>query len=40
VVREKVAHLEDDRYFAPDIKAAIALLSEGALAFETLPGVI
>ncbi|HQT46318.1 MAG: histidine ammonia-lyase [Acidocella sp. 20-63-7] len=40
VVREKVAHLEDDRYFAPDIEAAIALLREGALAFETLPGVI
>ncbi len=38
-LRAAVPRLEDDRYFAPDIDAAILLLGRGALRFETLPGV-
>jgi histidine ammonia-lyase len=38
-VREKVARLEEDRYFAPDIAAAIALIASGTLPVQTLPGV-
>lgn len=38
-LRGAVPKLEEDRHFAPDIEAAIALLKAGALAFETLPGV-
>jgi histidine ammonia-lyase len=38
-VREKVARLEEDRYFAPDIEAAIALIASGTLPVQTLPGV-
>ena len=39
VIRAEVARLEDDRYFAPDIEAAIALLERGAFSLENLPGV-
>jgi histidine ammonia-lyase len=38
-VRKIVPHLEDDRYFAPDIEAAIALLRSNALPLHNLPGV-
>jgi histidine ammonia-lyase len=38
-VRKIVPHLEDDRYFAPDIEAAIALLQSDALPLHNLPGV-
>ncbi len=38
-LRAQVAHLDDDRYFAPDIEAAIGLLQSGALALQNLPGV-
>jgi len=38
-VRAKVPRLEDDRYFAPDIEAAISLLRAGDLALDDLPGV-
>jgi histidine ammonia-lyase len=38
-LRSKVPMLEEDRYFAPDIEAAIALLRAGALAHKTLPGL-
>jgi len=38
-VRAKVPHLDDDRYFAPDIEAAIGLLRDGALVLDGLPGV-
>jgi histidine ammonia-lyase len=38
-VRKIVPHLEDDRYFAPDIEAAIALLQSDALPLQNLPGV-
>ena len=38
-LRAKVPHLDEDRYFAPDIEAAIALLAEGALDDATLPGL-
>jgi len=38
-VRSKIPHLDDDRYFAPDIEAAIALVKSGVFATETLPGV-
>lgn len=31
ILREKVAHYDDDRFFAPDIDAAIALLDKGSL---------
>jgi hypothetical protein len=34
-----VAHLDDDRYFAPDIAAAIALVSGGLVGVAILPGV-
>ena len=39
VLRKSVPTLEDDRHFAPDIEAAIALLQAGALEFSHLPGV-
>jgi histidine ammonia-lyase len=38
-LRAAVPRLEEDRHFAPDIEAAIALLRAGALAEDTLPGV-
>jgi len=38
-LRAVVPRLEDDRYFAPDIEAAIALVQGGALVAETLPGL-
>jgi histidine ammonia-lyase len=38
-LRLVVPKLEDDRHFAPDIEAAIALLRGGALAATDLPGV-
>jgi histidine ammonia-lyase len=38
-VRKIVPHLEDDRYFAPDIEAAVALLQSNALPLHNLPGV-
>ncbi|MDE2458883.1 MAG: histidine ammonia-lyase [Rhodospirillales bacterium] len=39
VLRGTVPKLEDDRHFAPDIEATIALLQAGALAADNLPGV-
>jgi histidine ammonia-lyase len=39
ILRAQVPHLEDDRYFAPDIEAAILLLRNGSLALKNLPGV-
>jgi histidine ammonia-lyase len=39
VLRGKVPALDDDRYFAPDIEAAIALLKTAALPVKNLPGV-
>ncbi len=39
VLREKVPALDDDRYFAPDIEAAITLLKNAALPVQNLPGV-
>jgi histidine ammonia-lyase len=38
-VRRRIPHLEDDRYFAPEIEAAIALVKSGALTTANLPGV-
>ena len=38
-LRAAVPKLEEDRYFAPDIEAAIAFLRAGALADDQLPGV-
>jgi histidine ammonia-lyase len=38
-LRAVVPRLEDDRYFAPDIEAAIALVQGGALVAENLPGL-
>jgi histidine ammonia-lyase len=38
-LRAAVAQLDEDRYFAPDIAAAIALLETGAFSLENLPGV-
>ncbi|MDE2318102.1 MAG: histidine ammonia-lyase [Rhodospirillales bacterium] len=38
-LRRTVPKLEDDRHFAPDIEAAIALLQAGALVSGNLPGV-
>jgi histidine ammonia-lyase len=38
-VREVVPRLGDDRYFAPDIEAAIALVRGGKLVDAVLPGV-
>jgi histidine ammonia-lyase len=32
VVRQNVAHLEDDRHFYPDLQVAIALVRDGAIA--------
>jgi histidine ammonia-lyase len=39
LVREIVPHLDDDRYFAPDIEAAITLVRSNALPLQNLPGV-
>jgi histidine ammonia-lyase len=39
LTRAKIPHLENDRYFAPDIEAAIAVLRNNALPFQNLPGV-
>ncbi|NNM57705.1 histidine ammonia-lyase [Acidocella sp.] len=39
VLREKVPTLDDDRYFAPDIEAAVTLLKNAALPVQNLPGV-
>ncbi len=39
ILRARVPRLEEDRYFAPDIAAAIALLKAGALPLAGLPGV-
>jgi histidine ammonia-lyase len=38
-IRAVVPRLDEDRYFAPDIAAAIALLGEGALTEFPLPGL-
>jgi histidine ammonia-lyase len=38
-VRAKIPHLDADRYFAPDIEAAIALVKSATLSTENLPGV-
>jgi histidine ammonia-lyase len=38
-IRASVPRLQDDRYFAPDIAAAIGLLRDGAFADILLPGV-
>jgi histidine ammonia-lyase len=38
-VRDVVPHLEDDRYMAPDMEAAISLLRAGDFADDQLPGV-
>jgi histidine ammonia-lyase len=38
-LRTAVPHLDDDRYFAPDIAAAINLVSAGLVGHENLPGV-
>ncbi|MGE4480591.1 histidine ammonia-lyase [Acidocella sp.] len=38
-LRAAVPTLEEDRHFAPDMEAAIALLRQGALAGADLPGV-
>ena len=38
-VRAAVPRLEEDRFFAPDIAASIALLRDGAFAEISLPGV-
>ncbi len=40
IIRNIVPKLQDDRYFAPDIEAAIALLRGRALPISHLPGVI
>jgi histidine ammonia-lyase len=43
MVRARVPHLEDDRYFAPDIAAAAELVKSGALVAAVgvvLPGVV
>jgi histidine ammonia-lyase len=39
LVRKIVPQLENDRYFAPDIEAAIALVRSEALPLQNLPGV-
>jgi histidine ammonia-lyase len=39
VLRAEVPMLEDDRYFAPDIDAAINLLKAGSVPLANLPGV-
>jgi histidine ammonia-lyase len=38
-VRAVVPHLSDDRYFAPDIEAAVTLLRNGELIRIVLPGI-
>ncbi|OYV40281.1 MAG: histidine ammonia-lyase [Acidocella sp. 20-61-6] len=40
LVRGKAAYLDDDRYFAPDIEAAIMILRSGTLPLATLPSVL
>lgn len=39
ILREQVAHYDDDRFFAPDIEKAMALLNEGRLA-GLLPKIV
>ena len=39
VLRADVPMLDDDRYFAPDIEAAINVLKTGRLPLENLPGL-
>lgn len=39
LLREQVAHYDDDRFFAPDIDKAIALLEKGSLV-GLLPSVL
>jgi histidine ammonia-lyase len=39
IVRGAVPHLDEDRYFAPDIAAAVELIKSGALPVDELPGV-
>ena len=39
LLREQVAHYEKDRYFAPDIERAIALLAERHLT-TLLPAIV
>ena len=39
ILREQVAHYDDDRYFAPDIEAAITLLSQRSLV-GLLPAIL
>ena len=43
LLRERVPHLDDDRYLAPDIEAAVAMVRSGAVAHAAasvaLPGV-
>jgi len=38
-IRAAVPHLDEDRYFAPDIEAAISLLRQHAFETASLPGV-
>jgi histidine ammonia-lyase len=38
-IRAVVPHLDEDRYFAPDIESAISLLREAAFETANLPGV-
>jgi histidine ammonia-lyase len=38
-VRKNVSHLDDDRYFAPDIEMSKLLIWSQALPIEDLPGV-
>jgi histidine ammonia-lyase len=43
VVRKEVAHLDDDRYFHPDLQRAIALVRDGtvvASAATPMPAVL
>jgi histidine ammonia-lyase len=40
IIRRDVAHLDDDRFFAPDIAAATACVTSGALALAVAPLVL
>ncbi len=40
IVRSRIPHLNEDRFFAPDLEAAAEFLRSGALDLESLPGVI
>jgi histidine ammonia-lyase len=40
VLRSVVPSLEDDRYMAPDLAAASALVASGALASAISPGIL